>query len=362
MASISKTAGTVVSTGGWSNFTTTRLGNSDNSRATTTSTSGIEGVIRNFAFNLPASAVIRGIIVWTEFRTNNVASTATVKCRISKDGGSNWSSYDTAETNATTSDALRAHGSSTDMWGLTLTPSEVNDNTNFRVAIWGSSGSSSYQCQIDYVYVQVYYDYAITVADSLTLTDDVAKAISSALSDGVTLSDEATVIRGYNQSFSDGIVVSDSALSKQVDIIHSDAVTLSEEPIKGIEKLFGDTLDVSDDRYLSALYNLYHEEGVILEDSDALSIEYNRGFDDVLSMLDERSSVIAKEFLDTMLLEDLLGKELLLLLGDLATISDEIAVELVPGGFKIYLGSEQVNKIYLGSEEVTGLYLGADLI
>lgn len=153
-----KVTGTVVSTGSWLNFTTTRLNTSDNSRATINTTSFDPGVLRGFAFNIPASATVTGVLVKVEYGIANTAQTATIRCAISKDAGSNYSAY-SAETSVTGTavDQVHDHGGSSDLWGLSLTPAEVNDGTNFYVKIEGKTSLGTVNNRVDFVTVTVYY-------------------------------------------------------------------------------------------------------------------------------------------------------------------------------------------------------------
>jgi hypothetical protein len=150
-----KVVGTVVSSTNWTSFTTTRITVSNNTRATTSSTTGASGVCRNFNFGVPAGATIDEVHVAVEFSTSNASSAARIKVRLSKDAGSNWGNYTSEASNSSTTDTTNDF--TCVLTGLSLTASDVNDNTNFYIDVTGISTSGTRQCRVDYVYAYIVY-------------------------------------------------------------------------------------------------------------------------------------------------------------------------------------------------------------
>lgn len=182
MATVTKTAGTIVSSTGWTNFTTSQVGTSDDSRATTASATYVAGIMRNFNFAVPGDeSTIDGITISFEFSTSNAAGTAYVKCRYSVNAGTGWSNYGTERTNATTTDGTQVNGGTADLMGLTPTLAQVNDNTNFYVSLEGHNNGTR-TCRVDYVTVTINYTakYRLTCA----VTDWAIAGVSANMSKG----------------------------------------------------------------------------------------------------------------------------------------------------------------------------------
>lgn len=183
-----KYPGTVVSSTNWSNYSTTRLGSDDSSRATNAQTSSAPAVTRNYDFSsIPDDAIINGIVVETDLSSSNANYTAYMKVRISKDGGSNWSNYTAEQSRKSTTDQIKTFGTSTDLWGLTLSSSEVKDTTNFRVDTAGRISNASYTCRVDFLRVTVYYTPTVTISGTSDMTSGtVAVAVGATAQSGKT--------------------------------------------------------------------------------------------------------------------------------------------------------------------------------
>lgn len=161
------TAGTVVSVAGaWGNFTTLRLGTADDSRASNSATAydplASEGVLRNFAFSVPAGATINGIEVNIELSPSNIADTASARAALSHNAGTNYTSFSSEVTvSGTTTDQSRTMGGPADTWGRTWTASEINDTTNFYVKLDAkNSTGGARNSRVDILQVKVYYTEA----------------------------------------------------------------------------------------------------------------------------------------------------------------------------------------------------------
>ena len=115
----------------------------------------------NFGFNIPAGATVNGIEVEIEksFIPDAAGSVSDLQVRIVKNGiiGStigeccNWP----------TSDASQAYGGTTDAWGETWTPADIN-NANFGIAIAGQANLvGSGTAQIDQIRLKINYSNPI---------------------------------------------------------------------------------------------------------------------------------------------------------------------------------------------------------
>lgn len=108
--------------------------------------------VTNFGFNIPADATITGITVAVERSGNTLSATVDNSVKLVK-GGSISGNDKASGTLWGTSDSVATYGSSTDLWGLTLTPADVNLST-FGMVI-SASATLAGTAQIDYVTITV---------------------------------------------------------------------------------------------------------------------------------------------------------------------------------------------------------------
>ena len=152
-----KVTGAVGYDGSWSNLTTTRINTSDNSRATTTSSTFDAGSLYNYSFGIPSGATIDGIEVQCEFNNSNGGFTSTVQFSLSYNNGTNYTATKSSTVVGTT-DTTRTYGGAADTWGRSWTDSEFADGT-FLVKIEGKTSAGT-TCQVDWLAVKVYYTAA----------------------------------------------------------------------------------------------------------------------------------------------------------------------------------------------------------
>ncbi len=150
-----KTAGATPSTTGWSNFTTTRLGTSDNSDASCNSTcdNTDNGHLGTFTFNIPAGATINGIEVKAEMAEGSSSGNIGTLFSLSWNNGTNFTSTKSITVDGTT-DSVYTAGNSTDTWGRTWSDTELS-NANFRLKLDKSDSSDT--LYVDHVTVKVFY-------------------------------------------------------------------------------------------------------------------------------------------------------------------------------------------------------------
>jgi hypothetical protein len=115
-------------------------------------------VCTNYGFSIPSSATIKGIVVGVT-RSTASACTGCVDqgMRIVQGGAINATNDRSTITAYTTTDVTEDHGSSTDLWGDTWTPSDINAS-NFGAAFAAQKGSNpSKTVQVDAIRITVYY-------------------------------------------------------------------------------------------------------------------------------------------------------------------------------------------------------------
>lgn len=159
--STSATAGTTAS--GWTD--STNVFTSNNTRATRNiSTNG--GVtpallVSGFGFAIPANAIIKGFSVAVE-RSHNGSGLTVLddnSVRLMKSLSAVGSNLASGTTWPDTTDSVANYGSSTNMWGTTWTPAEVN-NSGFGLSIaadCATCGIIDRDARIDFITVNAFY-------------------------------------------------------------------------------------------------------------------------------------------------------------------------------------------------------------
>lgn len=105
------------------------------------------------SFSVPSNATITGVLAEVEGKANN-ASPTNLSCRVIKNG-----TITTAETRTaivTNSDAYMQFGGPNELWGLSLTPEQVN-SSNFGIALFVDTAANTQTYSIDHVRIIVFY-------------------------------------------------------------------------------------------------------------------------------------------------------------------------------------------------------------
>lgn len=158
-----KVTGTVESAGTWTDFTTTRLNTSDNSKATcgAPQTTCI-GTLSDYSFGIPAGATINGIEVVAEVACSGLeCSTAEDNSQLlvslSWDNGtSQTSATSTTAGVLTATDATFTFGGATQTWGRTWSASEFADGT-FMASTTAIGVNAGDAVVVDFHTITVYY-------------------------------------------------------------------------------------------------------------------------------------------------------------------------------------------------------------
>lgn len=170
----------------------------DNSWAVLTNNATTKIFLAGYGGAIPAGATINGIVIYAKI--SNCGHTGggwplpappnicSLRIGLTKDGVNVTPT--TFRENVTSSYVI--DGSSTELWGDTWTPAEIND-ANFGAVLYKAVGEANEvngTVSIDNVYIVVYYtvptyDYIIaasnlTCAPTLTLTDEAALVLSDA--------------------------------------------------------------------------------------------------------------------------------------------------------------------------------------
>ncbi len=112
--------------------------------------------VTNFNLNVPIHSTIDGVVVEIERNSTILNSITDNAIRLVLPPGSLGSTNQSAGATWANADAYATFGSSTSVWGETLTPIDVNDK-NFGVVISGAATLLAGTAQIDHVRMTVYY-------------------------------------------------------------------------------------------------------------------------------------------------------------------------------------------------------------
>jgi len=145
---------TASTTGGWTSLS--NCYSSNNTYATTTSTTFINGTVSTFAFGVPANAIIDGIEVTAEFSAQFGGVVATIQLSVSGNGGSSYTATK-SDTVSGSTDTTRTYGGATDLWGESSFSEYGTQDGNFYVKVEGKTGSFGLQCRLDHLQVKIYY-------------------------------------------------------------------------------------------------------------------------------------------------------------------------------------------------------------
>ena len=144
-------------TGGWT--TLSNCYSSNNTYATTTSTTFVNGTVSTFAFGVPANAIIDGIEVTAEFNAEFGGYIATIQLSLSDNGGSSYTATK-SDTVTGATDTTRTYGGPTDLWGAGSFSEYGTQDGNFYVKVEGKSNTFGIKCRLDHLQVKIYYHEA----------------------------------------------------------------------------------------------------------------------------------------------------------------------------------------------------------
>jgi hypothetical protein len=149
-----------VGTEAWSNPGNITADDGSNASSNTTKNEQTNYLVgSNFGFAIPTGATVDGIEARLQVFSGDAASAIT-HAIIYKDNSTPGDDLEAGTTNVTTSPANYDYGSSTELWGLTWTPAEINSaNFQLRMAMVAGSGTASTQ-QVDFLAVNIHYTEA----------------------------------------------------------------------------------------------------------------------------------------------------------------------------------------------------------
>lgn len=140
----------------------------------------------DYGFALPLNAVVAGIEVFVERRSNRTQNGGSRdQALFLLKGGSPTGNNLATSTTYTTSDVVEGHGGSAELWGTTWTPAEINAanfGTQFS-AIKPSGGGAAHTISVDHVFITVHYFLPVAAPGSFNAfeTSTAAGAITGVI-------------------------------------------------------------------------------------------------------------------------------------------------------------------------------------
>lgn len=170
----------------------------------------------DFGFNIPPGT-IDGIEVMVEGNQGNCTKTnRDFKVVVSNDTGNTTGTEETTGT-LMVADSSTTLGSSSSLWGLAWTPSQVNDDFWLRIQARCAGMGSDGFLKLDHVSVKVYFTPEATSADiSLTKTDDPDPVVA-----GQNLTYTLTVTNNDQNNDAENVMMTDT-LPNEVEFQSSD--------------------------------------------------------------------------------------------------------------------------------------------
>lgn len=153
---------TGVGTVAWNNVTNAGVEDGTPAVDGTTANGDITNYLKttNYRFNIPSDATIQGVKVEVKKRRGQAGYTITDEhAYVLKAGLPVSTNYADTSTNWPSSFTYVTYGGPTDMWGLTLTPSDVNaTNFGFSIAGQNNGAAASSGFEIDHIRMTVFYN------------------------------------------------------------------------------------------------------------------------------------------------------------------------------------------------------------
>jgi hypothetical protein len=109
----------------------------------------------NYNFSIPTSAVIQGIEVRLDARSDSTVGSPKICIQISWDGGATWTTAKSTPTLAAT-EATYVLGSPSDLWGRSWSTANFS-NTSFRIRVTDVASDTARDFYLDYIAVNVTY-------------------------------------------------------------------------------------------------------------------------------------------------------------------------------------------------------------
>jgi hypothetical protein len=258
-------------------------------------------IANGYGFAIPAGATILGVKATVYADDNQLGGQASNVSVLLFSGTTSLGGTDLT-TGATTAGSITAenYGSSSNLWGLALTPSIIND-TNFGFGIVYNMNANEKPAtfvNVDYMPMSVTYSVtgtlnpAINVNDSSTLSETVSVAVPFApasTSDSATVSETLNVLLVSLASVSDSTTTSETVSVTSLAFVSvSDATTLTEtlklQPVSFISVADSTTVTetitinetvyfiaVSDSSTVSESIQIQDQEGVFVTDATTLT-------------------------------------------------------------------------------------------
>lgn len=278
----------------------------------------------NFGFSIPADAVINGVLVEAQSKLS-AGLGYWVQVSLVKAGtmaGSILSGDANAVTTTLSYSSIPSSGASTNLWGNTLTPSDINDS-GFGVEISLLNDSTSATASFDHVRITVYYTTSLTVSkvaskvldEIVVIVDSLVKLPGKILAEVVTLVDTISAQAAKFVTLSEIIVVVDSIL-RAVGRTFSEVVTLVSTMNRVIGHAFSEVITLVD--------SVIRTPGKVLAEVfiivSSINSAIGRTFSEVVTVVDSISRQLGKVFSETVIVVDTFSRTISRTFSEIITV------------------------------------------
>jgi len=253
----------------------------------------------NFGFTIPVGATINGVVVTVERKASvsanaNYAIDYVLKITNGVTTGTNKAN---TGTKWPTTEGTASYGSSTDLWGLSLTYSDVN-NSGFGVLLQiklysATSNGAAVTAYVDSIQVTVYYTASTTYKQSLTIAVTSVLNLKTRISKIVSISEVASPVITVGKLFrkslslfsgSSALIFSLKTLSKNLSSTLVSLINLSKA------KTFYRTLSVLSNTVSSFVRKIF--KSVSVSSISTASIQKGKMFSKSLSLFSTATSTL----------------------------------------------------------------------
>lgn len=266
----------------------------DTSYATVVLTGVVESeklLATNFGFGIPSTATIQGVVISVTNYISYTGSETYQPFLQLYEGGSYLGSSKQNVWALHTTPTIDTSGSSTDVWGASLTPAIVNAST-FGVGLWINIPVSTgvFTGNVDCVTMTVYYSlptsYTTTLTDALVLADTLIRTTTRRLVESLPLADVLTNIHTWAKTLTESLSFADTIARATMSVL-AESLVFADVVVRATTRKFTESLVLAD--------TLIRATGRLLTESlmfaDTLVRSTTRRLSESLSLADSLSNI-----------------------------------------------------------------------
>jgi len=277
----------------------------------------------NFGFSIPVGSTIEGVEATIERKSQlsgaNYARDTIVK--LVKGGTISGDNKNSATVYPLT-DTIETYGGSTDMWGLTLTPADINAS-NFGVVLATNTVHGSYAISVDNVQIKVYYTPPPAIKGG-------SGAVGGNYVAQTYVAGHPKLAQIFSETFSDAIAFVDTKIARPIKTF-AETIGLidSFSKVGSFVRSLTDTLGVTDTK--TSRVSTTKADSLSISDSHTSVLNIIRTFSDNIGLTDTIKKFSSKvAFVESIVLVDIqtVTKVFVLILQDIVALSEQFSTGL----------------------------------